>query len=674
MSRPTSKFFEGRNPPNLPLRSKDNLDWYAEQIDRVRNGFSFRGTTFTGDQWWFYNFNPMMVAEVDSRGVPTGEFRMDWPYWNQTDDWIFKQIDEAKKEGMDVMIMGCRGSGKTYIVLSIATQIFFLTEKSHGVISAATDPAASETWSKFRDSVAAVNNAHPTIALNLINENDKELRSGDNILVNGVWKTEWYSYMEKVIYDKKPGITKGRRLNFQQWEEVGEWGNAAKLKECYTASKGTWQVGKIKKARVFYTGTGGTILSDQAKELFMNPLAYNIYPVTEYKGRKVALFIPADLKYGGFYETGYVDREGARKAIMEERERAKLDPDPLVLNKLTQEYPLTIDEMFQKKGGNRFDQQIIARNIIWLEENPHKRPGKWCNLHWKKKDGKIVGVEIEEHPTGKIWILEEPVINKDHGVVEPRLYVGGYDGIDIGRDESTSGKSRGAISIKKRFLRGAGTSNIYVCHYFDRPRDVDELYENCFKIMVLYNALTNIEFSKVGIVGYLKRNKGLHYLMNRPRITLSNVRQESQSNLIGTVASDKNFEYAENFLVDYIKQHGEQLMCLPVLEDLRDFTMDDRGSHDITVSMMMAELADDELMEQPVGFPPPIVQAEEEYGYYTDEKGIKRWGKIPANVLKKMRDFNFQPQIMAPDMYDQHGNPIYLNRGGALNQINGKEF
>src|SRR5690606_28123656 len=117
-------------------------------------------------------------------------------------------------------IMGRRGSGKTYIVLSIATQIFFLTEKSHGVISAATDPAASETWSKFRDSVAAVHNAHPTIALNLINDNDKELRSGDNILVNGVWKTEWYSYMEKVIYDKKPGITKGRRLNFQQWEEV----------------------------------------------------------------------------------------------------------------------------------------------------------------------------------------------------------------------------------------------------------------------------------------------------------------------------------------------------------------------------------------------------------------------------------------------------------------------
>src|SRR5690606_19718363 len=313
----------------------------------------------------------------------------------------------AKQEGMDSMIMGVRGSGKTYLVVAIGTSIFFLMEKSHGVISAASNASASETWNKFKDSVSAVNKVHPTIALNLLKENDEEMQSGNRVLQDGVWVSRWYSYMEKIIYDKKPGITKGRRLNFQQLEEVGEWGRAATLKECYTASKGTWSVGKIKKARVFYTGTGGTILSDQAREVFMNPLAYNIYPVSEYKGRKVALFIPADWKYGGFYETGIVDKEGARAAILEERERAKLDPDPLVLNKLTQEYPLTIDEMFQKKGGNRFDQQIIARNIIYLEENPGNRPGKWCKLHWKRKDGKIVGVEIEEHPSGKIWILEE---------------------------------------------------------------------------------------------------------------------------------------------------------------------------------------------------------------------------------------------------------------------------
>src|SRR5690606_12255319 len=139
MSRPTAKFFEGRNPPKLPIRSRDNIDWYAEQIDRVRNGFSFRGDRFTGDQWWFYNFNPMMVAEFDSKGNPTGEFSMDWPYWNQTDDWIHKQLWEAKQEGMDSMIMGVRGSGKTYLVVAIGTSIFFLMEKSQGVISAASN-------------------------------------------------------------------------------------------------------------------------------------------------------------------------------------------------------------------------------------------------------------------------------------------------------------------------------------------------------------------------------------------------------------------------------------------------------------------------------------------------------------------------------------------------------
>lgn len=659
MAKPGSKFFEARTPPKIEIYSQDNLDWYKEHLHRCKHGYSYRGDRMTEDQYWFYNFQPMMVALFDAKGRPTGEFDMSWASWSQEDDYLFKQMEEAKQDGLDVMLMTGRSFGKTYIVISIGGKIFYLVNNSHGVISASGEDHASETWNKFRAGITAVNSIHPTIARGLLTDNPNFITAGFERL-HPKKEEVVQALMEKKVYDKKPGKTKGRRLNFQHFEEIGDWGGAATLKECIAASEGSWKVGSIKKARVFYTGTGGTILSDQAKEIFYNPRAYNLYITKNWSERGTAIMIPAFKKYGGFWEkTGISDEAGAKAELERIRLLKQTDPDPLAYNKFVQEFPFNPEEMFTRIGGNRFPKDKLAKNLALLEANPELRKGSFVNLHWQKKDGQIVGVDIEYSNSGKIWLLEEPFKNAE-GIAWPRLYIAGYDGIDVGSQEAmTETGSKGSLSVKKRMLPGAGLSNIYVCHYIDRPAEVDEFYEECHKIMWLFNLINavNIEDTKRGIVGHLKPKGGLKFLMKRPRLTLTDPTNEKESKLIGTTATPKNFEYGESFTVNYLKDNWDQVFHIPVIRDLIDFQMDNRGKHDPTVSIFMAELGDDEFMDKPPSKPVVPQSLDEEWGFYTDRNGKKKWGKLQKNT----NEFNFKPDELPADYISKRGKATFLN-------------
>src|SRR5690606_24314578 len=116
----------------------------------------------------------------------------------------------------------------------------------------------------------------------------------------------------------------------------------------------------------------------------------------------------------------------------------------------------------------------------------------------------------------------------------------------------------------------------------------------------------------------------------RPRLTLSDPSSEKESRLIGTLATPKNFENGEMFMARYIKDYVDTLFYKPALEQLRDFSMANRGAFDIVVAMMMAELGDDEFSDRIVQKPKKEIVAPS-YGFYTDKDGIKRWGVKPKN-------------------------------------------
>lgn len=635
------RFFQARTPPKVPMFSQDNIDWYNENKQRCFDGYSHRGTRFTGDQWWFYNFCPMPIVKKDKNGKEF--FTAGWPYWSQEDDYRFKQFEEAEQAKLGVGFFTARGYGKTQIILSIAGKIFYfkdatdpetgLTRPIHCVISASHDDHANPTFSKWGNLVNYVNTAHPSIAVNAVQNNADMFVSGDSYEKDGKWVDTEDAIMEKIVYSHQAGKTKGRRLDFQAFEEAGDWAENASLKDCIEASRGTWNIGSVKVCREFYIGTGGTVRSAQAKEIACNPEAYGIYPVVEHNNRKTIIVVPGYKKFGGFWEeTGISDEEGAKAFMQAERDKKK--GDAKAYSKYTQEYPFTFDEMFQLSGGNRFDRAKLSENLTTLEMFPEKRQGKWGDFHWKRKDGEIVDAEFTENPNGKVWLLEERKINPDTGKAWKRLYVGGYDGIDVGLDESVAGASKGSIAIKKRFAPGMGVDNVYTCFYTDRPNDIYELFENVHKICVYFNLVEalNIEDTKRGIVAYFRDRNAYHYFMPRPRVTLNDVTTDAKSKMIGTTATPKNFEYGENYLIQHIKDYGDQLVYMAALRDLLDFTMDNRGVHDITISMMMCEIGDSEFFDKPV-LMPKAPEPIEEPVYYTDRNGVKRWGVKPKDGI-----------------------------------------
>jgi hypothetical protein len=646
-------FFEGRTPPNVPIESLDNIDWYNEQIAYCFEGREKGGTRITGDHYWFLNMWPIQRVIQDKYGNATNKFEFNYPLWCQDDDYVFKQIEEAQCGPGDkkaIFLFTGRGWGKSYLVVSIGGKIYYLTPRSHSVISASQSDHADETFTKMRECMDGVELLHPTLAHKRLYDSNDYIESGEELTIDGEKRRTGYrSKIEKVLYDKKPGKTKGKRLDFQQWEEAGDFGGAAPLRECIAASEGSWKVGSIYRCRVFYTGTGGTVKSAEARELFENPEAFNIYPVVEWENRKTGIVIPAYRKYGGFYEKdGISDIEGAKAHLMKIREEKK--SDPVAYRKFIQEFPFDPNELFQLSGTNNFDQEKLATQYVKIVNDPNYKLGKTGNLHWIINNGKITGVRWEDHKDGKMWKLEDP--EKDaSGSIYNNLYVGGYDGIDLGTEDTSTGKgSEGALAIKKRFLSGTKSNNVYVFYYHERPKDINEFYENVLKACWYWNlsgknedgditGSLNIEYSKIGIVGFFKSwGKGeMRWLMKRPRLSLSDPTSDKESTkLIGTLPTVKNFENGELFLARYIRDYSEHLFYLPAINQLKDFSQQNRGKFDIAIAMEMAEFADDEYSERLVVKTKKPVTASN-CGYYEDENGIMRFGELPNKNHEQMR-------------------------------------
>lgn len=628
----SSKFLEGQTPPPIDINSLENIDWYNEQIDRCFNGYSYKGSRITGDYYWYLNFFPIVALKLDKYGNPTNHPDYFFPYVSQEDDYLFKQIEEADNERMNTLLITARAYGKTFSMISIPAKYYFLQRNSDNILSSSQDDHVSKSYRMLKLSIDELEKRHPTLRQKRLYDNDDILESGEEIIEKGEKKKVGNrSQIRKIVFDRKAGKTRGSRPTTHLYEEIGAWSGAAKLRDCYNASVGSYKRGSIWTSRVFFIGTGGEMKSggsEDAKEMFWNPEAFNIYPVKQWHERKSGIFIPAHHKYSGFWEkTGISQKEEAKEHLLAERERLKGDKKSF--EQFTQEYPFDPDEAFMLNGSNNFDQARITEQLLNIAHKPEYKRGKMGKMSWRYLNGEIISSEFTPDENGNVWMLEPPEKNK-LGELYQNLYIAGYDGIDVGQEDTQSGKgSRGAFTVKKRMLSSTKTNNIYVCFLVERPDDINEFYETCRMLSWYFNCKINIEDTKRGIVGHFIRHNEYNRFLKRPKITLSDP-ENGKSTLIGVTAVTKNFEYGELFMSKYIKAFCENIFYLPALEDLRDFRMDLRTKFDIAIAMFMTEIADEELMKLEVYCDSdqamvPVTTI----GFYYDEYGNPHYGKIP---------------------------------------------
>lgn len=644
------KFYEGRTPPPVALDSAENLEWYAEQLHRCIYGFEYKGQRITGDHYWALNFVPFMVAKKDKHGNPTTDFEVNFPYFSYQHDYIFKLIEEAHSLGKGFMWMAGRAVGKSYLINTVLTKSYYLKPASHNVVAGTNSHHTEETFNKIRQMLIAIDKAHPTLALSRIRDTKYLIESGYEVTKDGVKHQEGpMSRMQAVIFGDNPDATRGTRPDIFFMDEIGAWSTGkGNLKACVGASFGSWKVGNIKKGRVFMAGTGGSVSTDQAKDLFLNPDAYNLLPVYDFAEgsiKKHGMFLPAHYLYGGMWErTGVNDNDESRKILEEEREVTKDDIE--IHEKIVSEFPFTISEVFKKSGTNIFHQRNIAKQWtdIIMGKDGAIRPEKGF-LEWKRtQSGKIVGVEWQANPLGNVEIVEHPFHGKENDEIYPNLYVLGVDSIDQGNLDSTSLKNRSSLAclVKKRIADGAffsQTSNIYVAKYLGRSNDVRDDYEEVLKLSMYYSGKVNVEYTKIGIVQYFREKKQYHRLMKRPQVALPSAGAgdlkrlgiDVHSNLIGTPTTTAVIDHQDGKIKEYTQEYCYNIFFTDLLEQLRDYQREDRKKYDLVIAMGLCELADEDLLGTPAQPKQQETSQLAPFGYYTDQNGIRRKGVLPTN-------------------------------------------
>jgi hypothetical protein len=108
-----------------------------------------------------------------------------------------------------------------------------------------------------------------------------------------------------------------------------------------------------------------------------------------------------------------------------------------------------------------------------------------------------------------------------------------------------------------------------VAEYTERPRTAEQFWDNCLKLAVYYNAKMLVEYTKIGILDYFRRNDGLKYLKEKP-VTAHSPGTLTR-NRYGVHMNKQVKALMINVIDDYIKTNVEDVWFIEILNELADF-------------------------------------------------------------------------------------------------------
>lgn len=366
--------------------------------------------------------------------------------------------------------------------------------------------------------------------------------------------------------------------------------------------------------------------------MFNNPRAYNVLP---YKNKYTR---DGKIAYTGFFipahefslNPEFVDSRGVTDSVRfkkwYEEQRKKMEGQALL--DYCAEHCFTPDEALLRQGDNIFDSIVISERLTQIRvfKEDYQKPVP-TYLFWSNQEKTLVHDQYAE--TSKLFVVEPPLLDSD-GNPYKNLYVAGIDAIDMGKDDSAldSDVSDFCIVIKKRAF-GIQPPK-YVAMYKDRPRKIREAYETAMKLCVWYNCKAMLEYTKISIQQYFDQYKKKYLFMTRPEFAVSNrVRRTSTKNLIGLPATEAVIKHGLELIEMYIEDYWKEIMFDEMLEQLLNYSYEEKRKFDIVAAMGQAEIGDEAMLGFTVNSVHQTSNEWKDYGYYIDENGHKRLGIIP---------------------------------------------
>ena len=364
--------------------------------------------------------------------------------------------------------------------------------------------------------------------------------------------------------------------------------------------------------------------------MFYNPEEAGILP---YKNTYTS---DGTVQYTGFFIPSYTfmlgseftDHRGVTntKKAKEFYETVRKQKSGQALLEYCSEFCFTPEEALLRQGDNIFDAIALSDRITQIRVHKAGIKPRRVALLWDKTEGdELTKVKVFDKVDSNILVYEEPQLDgKDP---YKNLYVAGIDSIDQGTEDSATQKdvSDFCIVIKKRAY-GAQEPK-YVAIYKERPRDIRTAYDNAMKLLAWYNCKAMLEHSKISIITYFKSKKKDNLFMKRPKSSLSDIKR-GNSQMIGVPATEAIIKHGLELINTFINDYCYSIDSDAILEQLLNYSYENKRKYDIVAAMGMAEIADEELM----GFSPkPSRSIEKEwrdFGWFTNSKGYKQFGVI----------------------------------------------
>ena len=555
---------------------------------------------------------------------------------------------------------------------SVAARMYTTIKKSRTMITCFKDNFLKGTFNKLDHALTFINTHADGFFKPRIKDTQLEIKSGYQTKVDGQFvDSGWQSVVIGILADK-PSKIRGDRVDLLIYDEAGSW---IDLTTAVVQGRALCEVQGINRGIQVFGGTGGDTGPALAglKKIYYNPNSYKILPfrhkwTQDGQVADTGFFIPYFLQS---LNPKYMDKRGVcnieeyKKVLIKERNELLSVPDDYA--KHCAEYCWNAEEAFSQEGQNKFNKTIIAEQLakIRLHKTAPKVESGLIDYTYKNSQHSlenINGFRWIPNNKGKVQILEHPVWSnlykeqqkkrkeeaQEQGIPFEEvaynemtdLYVAGVDGIDIGAAQTstdTKSPSDFCITIKKRAF-GMNQPQ-YVAIYKDRPQNIREAYKIAMCLIKYYNCKVNIEATRVGFLTWARENKCLQYFMRRPRATLGDIKK-GKSNTFGTPATKTIINMQTDLIADFVEDYGEGIWFEEMLDQLQSYNDENKGKFDIIASLGMTELADQELS----GRVPIKVDIDEDdtfqdFGYYTDEYGYKKYGIIPKqnNVLTNVQ-------------------------------------
>ena len=600
------------------MHSKAYNDFWQEEYRRCREGYTVNGYTITGPNYYYLNYYQLPNIDVEIAG--SGRTAI-FPKFLVFQYEFFHYFEICRRQKKDCCLMKARGIGFSEINASICACIYNCFRESKCLITTSAknflDKSLDKVWGALNFA-----NEHTTGGFAKLRQvKDSALLKRASVLItdnNGI-KSEsgWMSQIEGIVADSDAKI-RGDRIDLLIYEEAG---SNPVLRKSYIKGKALIYIGGSKFGVRMLGGTGGDRgpALEGLRDIYYNPEGLDVLPFyhnyTEsgdwvYTGYYIPAYIGAVTEYG-------VDAEGVKRKLLDKRgyclwenykkqldlDRQRLVNNPKALIDHVAEYCYTAEEAFNLEGENKFNKVHIAEQLTKIRALKQCPPIETGYVEYTYKNSQhvpsnITGCRWVPNKNGKVKILEQPLWElppqKDpetgKEIQTPRekmrgLYVIGIDGIDIGAAQTsayTKDPSDFCLVVMKRAYGISGPQ--VVALYKDRPQVLSEAYKIAIKLAQYYNAVINIEATRISFASWARDHGYLNYFMKRPRATLSDIAR-GKSNQIGTPATSAIIAHQTDLIADLVNDHYENMWFEEMLDELNRYTDENKRKFDIVAAL-----------------------------------------------------------------------------------------